>query len=322
MRPPVRPGKLGPRVSPRLDAKNGVKSRQRRKPSRSAVGSDPIGKKGPRRAKKVTQTVATKQRVKGLASGPAKIDRSKVKGQQKAAGKNPKNVRQKVSEARKEGSKKDQEQTTGSKSSAECPTRTMKKPRKVDTNVTVTQEELSSDLLSKRAFLQGLVRGDSQESKDAPKEGVRRKRGRPRKLETANQSTSAQKGAQKKAAPAKRKYLDRLEFDGTLFEAGDYVYIKKSDDAGAESDEELEECRICGNCPSEGENMLECDTCLGGFHMGCLDPPLVEVPDGDWYCPKCAGAECGTWVQRERQRRRTARERFLAGELYMARINM
>lgn len=299
MRPPVRPGKLGPRASPRLDAKNGVKSRQGRKPSRFAVGSDPIEKKRPRRAKKVTQAVATKQRVKGLASGPAKIDRSKVKGQQKAAGKNPKNVRRKVSEARKEGSRKDQEQTTGSKSSADCPTRTKEKSRKVDTDATVT-------------------RG----SKCMPEDGVMRKRGRPRKLETANQSTGTQKGAQKKAAPAKRKYLDRLEFDGTLFEVGDYVYIKKSDDAGAESDEELEECRICGNCPSEGENMLECDTCLGGFHMGCLDPPLMEVPDGDWFCPKCAGAECGNWVQRERQRRRTARERFLAGELYMARINM
>jgi hypothetical protein len=299
MRPPVRPGKLGPRVSPRLDAKNGVKSRRRKIPSRFAVGSDPIGKKGPRRAKKVTQTVAIKKRVKGLASGPVIIDGSKVTGKQKAAGKNPKNIGRKFPEARKQRSKKDQEQTTGSNSLAECPTRTKKKSRKVDTNVTVTQE-----------------------SNDAPEGGVSRKRGRPRKLETVNQSTSAQKGAQKKAPPAKRKYLDRLEFDGTLFEVGDYVYIKKSDDAGAESDEELEECRICGNCPSEGENMLECDTCLGGFHMGCLDPPLMEVPEGDWYCPKCAGAECGKWVQRERQRRRTARERFLAGELYMARINM
>ena len=23
------------------------------------------------------------------------------------------------------------------------------------------------------------------------------------------------------------------------------------------------------------------------YHIGCLDPPLVQVPPGDWYCPTC-----------------------------------
>lgn len=34
--------------------------------------------------------------------------------------------------------------------------------------------------------------------------------------------------------------------------------------------------------------MLLCDRCEAGYHLDCLDPPLVEVPVGDWYCPNCA----------------------------------
>ena len=33
--------------------------------------------------------------------------------------------------------------------------------------------------------------------------------------------------------------------------------------------------------------MLECSTCLRGFHLRCLKPPLKKVPEGDWLCPDC-----------------------------------
>ena len=23
------------------------------------------------------------------------------------------------------------------------------------------------------------------------------------------------------------------------------------------------------------------------YHLECLDPPLEEVPSGDWFCPRC-----------------------------------
>lgn len=35
----------------------------------------------------------------------------------------------------------------------------------------------------------------------------------------------------------------------------------------------------------DGSNMLECDNCLEGFHMYCLNPPLTTIPDDKWYCP-------------------------------------
>ena len=30
-----------------------------------------------------------------------------------------------------------------------------------------------------------------------------------------------------------------------------------------------------------------CDGCDSPYHTQCLTPTLPEVPDGDWYCPKC-----------------------------------
>lgn len=33
--------------------------------------------------------------------------------------------------------------------------------------------------------------------------------------------------------------------------------------------------------------MLLCDGCDKGYHTYCVDPPIEEVPEGDWFCPEC-----------------------------------
>jgi hypothetical protein len=33
--------------------------------------------------------------------------------------------------------------------------------------------------------------------------------------------------------------------------------------------------------------MLICDGCDKGFHTYCLEPPLENIPDGEWFCPAC-----------------------------------
>ena len=47
-------------------------------------------------------------------------------------------------------------------------------------------------------------------------------------------------------------------------------------------------CRICG-VDNRPEEMLLCDQCNGEFHRHCLDPPLMVVPKGYWYCSDCGG---------------------------------
>lgn len=45
-------------------------------------------------------------------------------------------------------------------------------------------------------------------------------------------------------------------------------------------------CAVCSRDASAG-TILICDNCDDEYHMGCLDPPVFSVPEGDWFCPKC-----------------------------------
>lgn len=51
---------------------------------------------------------------------------------------------------------------------------------------------------------------------------------------------------------------------------------------------------VCCNCNKGDaeEYLLLCDGCDDGYHMFCLIPPLQDIPDGDWCCPKCLAEEC------------------------------
>jgi hypothetical protein len=48
-------------------------------------------------------------------------------------------------------------------------------------------------------------------------------------------------------------------------------------------------CQVCGS-PEHEESMLMCDGCWTGWHMSCLDPPLLQVPQGAWCCPTCVSS--------------------------------
>lgn len=49
-------------------------------------------------------------------------------------------------------------------------------------------------------------------------------------------------------------------------------------------------CEVCHMSDRE-ESMLLCDSCNGGYHMECLEPPLTEIPAGSWYCDNCFESE-------------------------------
>lgn len=44
-----------------------------------------------------------------------------------------------------------------------------------------------------------------------------------------------------------------------------------------------EYCAVC----EDGGDLIVCDGCSAPYHLKCLNPPLKEVPTGDWFCPKC-----------------------------------
>ena len=46
-------------------------------------------------------------------------------------------------------------------------------------------------------------------------------------------------------------------------------------------------CQVCQRI-DDADQMLLCDNCNGGYHLFCLQPELVQVPVGLWYCPSCS----------------------------------
>ncbi|XP_059421336.1 remodeling and spacing factor 1-like [Carassius carassius] len=45
-------------------------------------------------------------------------------------------------------------------------------------------------------------------------------------------------------------------------------------------------CKHCG-LANHPELILLCDMCDSGYHTACLRPPLMIIPDGEWFCPPC-----------------------------------
>ncbi|XP_076934868.1 origin of replication complex subunit 1A-like [Bidens hawaiensis] len=121
----------------------------------------------------------------------------------------------------------------------------------------------------------------------------------------------------------RRVYYKKVSYDGGEFSIGDDVYVKRREDDSIEDEPEIEECRVCFKV-GRGV-MIECDDCLGGFHLRCLKPPLRAVPDGDWICGYCEGRKLGKDVKlpeapEGKKVRRTAKEKLLSSDLWAVRI--
>ena len=58
------------------------------------------------------------------------------------------------------------------------------------------------------------------------------------------------------------------------------------EDAEDEEDEVDHSCQKCGQS-DHPEWILLCDHCDLGWHASCLKPPLMVIPEGNWYCPPC-----------------------------------
>lgn len=57
--------------------------------------------------------------------------------------------------------------------------------------------------------------------------------------------------------------------------------------------DELDDDRCVEHHASDEEStVLLCDGCEGNYNIARLDPPLLEIPKGDWYCPRCVS---GRW---------------------------
>ncbi|EHB01282.1 Remodeling and spacing factor 1 [Heterocephalus glaber] len=86
----------------------------------------------------------------------------------------------------------------------------------------------------------------------------------------------------------KWKYSSNDESEGSDSEkssaASEEEVEKESEEAILADDDEP--CKKCG-LPNHPELILLCDSCDSGYHTACLRPPLMIIPDGEWFCPPC-----------------------------------
>ena len=107
------------------------------------------------------------------------------------------------------------------------------------------------------------------------------------------------------------------------FSLGEFVYIlcETAEPADGQRHQVGEELRDeCVVCQEEGEEtMLECDSCLEGFHLTCLSPPLDAVPEGDWVCDLCQKAG-GSRRQEQQEGSLSLRAKLFRGEVEVCKL--
>uniref|UniRef100_A0A8C8JYH8 DNA helicase n=1 Tax=Oncorhynchus tshawytscha TaxID=74940 RepID=A0A8C8JYH8_ONCTS len=85
-------------------------------------------------------------------------------------------------------------------------------------------------------------------------------------------------------APEGKWSCPHCEKEGIQWEAKDEDFEEFEEERlEEEEDEHMEFCRVC----KDGGELLCCDTCPSSYHIHCLNPPLPEIPNGEWLCPRC-----------------------------------
>ncbi|XP_069825827.1 remodeling and spacing factor 1 [Dendropsophus ebraccatus] len=117
-----------------------------------------------------------------------------------------------------------------------------------------------------------------EEEKKSEKESSQRtkKKSRPRRRTRWTNSRSRRK---RKSSSEEESEESDSEEDSE----GGSEDEKKEEGVPGEDDEP---CKKCG-LPNHPELILLCDSCDSGYHTACLRPPLMLIPDGEWFCPPC-----------------------------------
>ncbi len=62
-------------------------------------------------------------------------------------------------------------------------------------------------------------------------------------------------------------------------------------------------CVVC-NTSAKASTIILCDRCNNEYHLKCLNPPLMEVPKEDWFCPTCRKDAPLTIEQSKKEKRK------------------
>ncbi|XP_040202752.1 chromodomain-helicase-DNA-binding protein 3 isoform X4 [Rana temporaria] len=98
-------------------------------------------------------------------------------------------------------------------------------------------------------------------------------------------------------APQGKWSCPHCEKEGIQWEAKDLEeeeIEERRRDRREEEDDHMEFCRVC----KDGGELLCCDACVSSYHIHCLNPPLPDIPHGEWLCPRCTCPQLKGRVQK------------------------
>uniref|UniRef100_A0A8C4YQH4 Chromodomain helicase DNA binding protein 5 n=1 Tax=Gopherus evgoodei TaxID=1825980 RepID=A0A8C4YQH4_9SAUR len=95
-------------------------------------------------------------------------------------------------------------------------------------------------------------------------------------------------------APEGKWSCPHCEKEGIQWEPKEEEEEEEEEGGEEEEDDHMEFCRAC----KDGGELLCCDTCPSSYHLHCLNPPLPEIPNGEWLCPRCTCPPLKGKVQR------------------------
>ena len=73
---------------------------------------------------------------------------------------------------------------------------------------------------------------------------------------------------------------------GSFKQTSDYAVLKRKIKKSLERELDDQSSDECVRCNEVG-NLIVCSICQKSFHLNCCKPPLVEVPEGEWFCDIC-----------------------------------
>jgi hypothetical protein len=97
----------------------------------------------------------------------------------------------------------------------------------------------------------------------------------PKNLASVNSMTSSSVPTSDAAA------LNAADGQNGHYHNGNYHHDDSADHSVA-----LVKCEIC-HLGDTDDSMLLCDDCDFGFHARCMRPPVLKVPETEWYCDAC-----------------------------------
>ena len=117
-----------------------------------------------------------------------------------------------------------------------------------------------------------------QDAEDQKKSNAKKSRAEERRLKQEREEERAE-------AERKRREENPEIYEEEQKREALEAELREQDDGKRQNfDEHYEYCMVC----KDGGDLLLCDTCPCSYHMKCLNPPMVECPDGDWSCPRCS----------------------------------